>query len=100
MSDPRLNSLHVDPCRRQEFLRAREVLLGARGNETLMAERNHVSEAEPNPTLIRAQDNGGPATTFDFWLTDRDYVYPLKPGLNTLGRSSDNDVLVEDLYVS
>jgi hypothetical protein len=100
MSDPRLNSLHLDPGRRQEFRRAREALLGARGNETLVAERNHVNEAEPNPTLIRAQDAGNQATTFDFWLTDRDYVYPLKPGLNTLGRSSDNDVLVEDLYVS
>jgi hypothetical protein len=99
MGDPRLNSLHLDPTRRQEYRRAREVLLSARGNETLMAERMHSVEAEPNPTLIRARDND-PATALDFWLSDRDYVYPLNPGLNTLGRSSDNNVIVEDLYVS
>ncbi len=101
MGDPRLNSLHLDPTRRQEFRRAREALLGSRGNETLLAERRAAADAEPNPTMIRAQDNeGGPPVALDFWLTDRDYVHPLKPGLNTMGRSSDNDVVVEDLYVS
>jgi pSer/pThr/pTyr-binding forkhead associated (FHA) protein len=31
---------------------------------------------------------------------DRDYVYPLKIGLNTIGRMPDNDIVLEDAYVS
>jgi pSer/pThr/pTyr-binding forkhead associated (FHA) protein len=31
---------------------------------------------------------------------DHKYVYPLKVGVNTLGRAGDNDVVVEDTYVS
>jgi pSer/pThr/pTyr-binding forkhead associated (FHA) protein len=31
---------------------------------------------------------------------DRESVYPLKIGLNTVGRLSDNDVVLEDPYVS
>ena len=31
---------------------------------------------------------------------DRDCVYPLKVGINTVGRSSENDVVVGDAFVS
>ena len=34
------------------------------------------------------------------WLADDEYIYPLKVGLNTMGRSSDNDVIVPDCYIS
>jgi pSer/pThr/pTyr-binding forkhead associated (FHA) protein len=33
-------------------------------------------------------------------LLDKDYVYPLKFGLNTIGRMPDNDVVVQDACVS
>src|SRR5947209_1923712 len=99
MGDPRLNSLHLDPARRQDFRRAREALLQSRGVETIYAERQRGGESDCNNTFINNQ--GGPApVTLDFWLVDRDYIYPLKVGLNTMGRSADNDVVVEDLYIS
>ncbi|MBY0229479.1 MAG: FHA domain-containing protein [Gemmataceae bacterium] len=100
MGDPRLNSLHLDPARRQEYRRAREAMLSSRGNETLYAERARSLDSDPSPTAIRDAEGGDAKAQLDFWLTDRDYVYPLKTGLNTMGRSSDNDVIVEDLYVS
>ena len=34
------------------------------------------------------------------WLSDDQYIYPLKVGLNTVGRSSDNDVVVSDCFIS
>jgi hypothetical protein len=98
MGDPRLNSLHLDPTRRQDYRRARDLLLQARGSETICAERQRDEDSEANNTLIR--NIGAAPTTHECWLVDRDYMYPLKVGLNTLGRSADNDVIVEDLYVS
>ena len=38
MGDPRLNSLHLDPARRQDYRRAREALLQSRGVETIYAQ--------------------------------------------------------------
>lgn len=103
MGDPRLNSLHLDPARRQEYRQAREKLLQARGMETLYAERNRSQGSSgPDPTIIQAGTDGNPDSDKRpaVWVSDQDYVYPLKIGLNTMGRSSDNDVVVEDLYVS
>jgi pSer/pThr/pTyr-binding forkhead associated (FHA) protein len=98
MGDPRLNSLHLDPTRRQDFRRAREALLQARGNETIFAERKRNEESDPGTTFIH--NKGAAPATLEVWLVDREYIYPLKVGLNTMGRSADNDVVVEDLYVS
>jgi len=54
---------------------------------------------DANNTFIRNQGGAAP-TSLDYWLVDREYIYPLKMGLNTMGRSADNDVVVEDLYIS
>jgi len=99
MADPRLNSLHLDPSRRQDYRRARDQLLESRGNETICAERQRDLDSGINNTLIR-QSLSAPPPTVECWLSDREFVYPLKVGLNTMGRSADNDVIVEDLYVS
>lgn len=99
MGDPRLNSLHLDPTRRQDFRQAREVLLQARGAETIYAERKREDESDPGTTCIHNKGGSAPGN-LDFWLLDREFIYPLKVGLNTMGRSADNDVVVEDLYVS
>jgi hypothetical protein len=99
MGDPRLNSLHLDPTRRQDYRRAKEMLLQSRGNETIYAECRRGDEGDANNTLIRNAEGLSPQA-LQCWLADRDYVYPLKVGLNTMGRSADNDVVVEDLYVS
>jgi hypothetical protein len=98
-ADPRLNSLHLDPTRRQEYRRAREALLQSRGAQTLYVECHPPLEADPSATCIRNAEGQAPPQ-LEFWLTDREFIYPLKIGLNTLGRSADNDVVVEDLYVS
>jgi hypothetical protein len=100
MADPRLNSVHLDPPRRQEYRRAREVLLNARGWQTLAGEQQQglLSSLENSNTIL-PNDNRPPAG-LKYWLVDRDYVYPLKVGLNTVGRSPDNDVVVQDAYVS
>jgi len=97
MGDPRLNSLHLDPLRRQEFRRSREALLQARGQETLYAERQRDDSSN---TLIRSPTGGDLPDHLTCWLRDKDFIYPLKVGLNTMGRSSDNDLVVEDLYIS
>ena len=99
MGDPRLNSLHLDPSRRQDYRRAKEALLQARGNETICAERRQDDDSDVHNTIIRNSE-ASPSSALQCWLSDREYVYPLKTGLNTMGRSADNDVVVEDLYVS
>src|SRR5271166_5163080 len=99
MADPRLNSIHLPDLRRQEYRHAREVLLQAQGYQTLCA----VREAKPpaafhSNTYVEAPD--APAADAPYWLTDRHGVYPLKQGVNTVGRSPDNDVVVQDGFVS
>jgi pSer/pThr/pTyr-binding forkhead associated (FHA) protein len=100
MADPRLNSLHLEPVRRQDYRRAREVLLQARGNQTVHAE--HAEEPDPpsfSHTLIQAPAAAAP-DGLTCWLADGEFIYPLKVGVNTFGRSSDNDIVVEDAFVS
>ena len=99
MGDPRLNSLHLDSSRREHYRQAREALLASRGNETVFAEKKQQEDSSVGNTFIHHKP-GSPAPHLDFWLSDRDFIYPLKVGLNTMGRSGDNDVVVEDLYVS
>jgi hypothetical protein len=99
MEDPRLNSLHLDSGRREHYRHARDVLLASRGSDTCFAERRHQEDSSVDNTFIRNRPGSLP-TSHEFWLLDREYIYPLKVGLNTMGRSGDNDVVVEDLFVS
>jgi pSer/pThr/pTyr-binding forkhead associated (FHA) protein len=96
--DPRLNSIHLDPVRRQDFRRARDRLLGARGCETICGERPDPDPDSAGHTIIH-QDIS-PPPELAYWLTDGSYIYPLKVGVNTLGRSSDNDIVISDAFVS
>jgi pSer/pThr/pTyr-binding forkhead associated (FHA) protein len=101
MADPRLNSIHLDPARREEFRHARELLLGARGNQTQAMEQQDPSlwSGEVNITAVQNLDKRS-APGVKFVLMDQEYVYPLKIGLNTVGRMPDNDVVLHDPYVS
>lgn len=100
MSDARLNSVHLESPRRQEFRAAHDQLLHARGGETIAAEQHHLAAlAGGSPTAIQKQ-GGGDAPLARFVLMDAEYVYPLKVGLNTIGRMPDNDVVLQDAYVS
>src|SRR5262249_20554001 len=99
MGDPRLNSLHLEAVRRQEYRRARDVLLQSRGNQTLYAERALDGLVPSGQTCLQdARDQ--PPLNLEYWLVENDCVFPLKVGINTLGRSSENDVVVRDAYVS
>lgn len=99
MADPRMNSLHLEPVRRQDFRRAREDLMNACGQQTLCAQAAGDPESSASMTFIQNRDQKAlpPA---EHWLADRDFIYPLKLGINTVGRSSDNDVVVADAFVS
>lgn len=100
MGDARLNSIHLEGTRRQLFRNARENLLQARGQETLFVEtRDRDSEHFP-ATIIQNKDLQNP-NLVDHWLSDQEEcIYPLQVGLNTVGRSDDNDVVIPDAYVS
>jgi len=101
MTDARLDSLHLPMPRRQDFRRAREVLLQARGENTVVAERHGLRDLDgPHDTIMHEPPPGAPGE-MDFWLVDRDRcLYPLKVGLNTMGRSPENDVVLKDPYTS
>jgi pSer/pThr/pTyr-binding forkhead associated (FHA) protein len=99
MGDPRLNSLHLEAVRRQEYRRARDVLLQSRGNQTIFAERALGGTAPSGQTCLQG-GRDQPPLNLEYWLVENDCVYPLKVGINTLGRSSENDVVVRDAYVS
>jgi pSer/pThr/pTyr-binding forkhead associated (FHA) protein len=53
----------------------------------------------PELTAIHADGKSLP-TSARYVLVDNDHVYPLKVGINTVGRMPDNDVVVADPYVS
>jgi hypothetical protein len=97
MGDPRLNSIHLPDARRMEYRHAREALLQARGYQTLCAVE-HLPRDVQSHTVIESPD--GQPVSATYWLVDRDRTYPLKIGVNTVGRSSDNDVVVQDGCVS
>ena len=101
MIDPRFDSVHLESPRRQNFRRAREVLLDARGLPTLEVELGGGdSDHSPSDTLIQKSLLSDPSKRFHCWLADDQYVYPLKVGVNTIGRSADNDIVVPEKYIS
>jgi pSer/pThr/pTyr-binding forkhead associated (FHA) protein len=103
MGDSRLNSIHLEPARKNEFRLAREALLGARGNQTQAFEKAGASlwESEADPTATQAQiGEAAPVAGAKYVLIDSGRPHPLKVGLNTIGRMPDNDVVLNDPYVS
>jgi pSer/pThr/pTyr-binding forkhead associated (FHA) protein len=101
MSDPRLNSVHLDSPRRLLFRQAREALLNARGYQTVAAEDELSDDSArdgPHTMVLHPEDKPPPGVKF--WLVDKEFLYPLKVGLNTIGRAPENDVVVPDAYVS
>ena len=101
MNDPRFNSIHLDANpRREEYRQARARLLGACGFHTLAFDRERAEEeGDGNPHTIIERPAEKPAEC-KFWLVDKDGMYPLKPGLNSVGRMPDNDVVIADGSVS
>lgn len=99
MADPRLNSIHLESPRRQEYRRAREVLLRSRGQLTIHVSSDDDSSQAGGHTVMR-KDDAAAEGELGCWLVDGEFVYPLKVGVNTLGRANDNDVVIDDPYAS
>jgi len=99
--DPRLQSVHLTYPRRQEFRQAREDVLHARGNETLQLEGEMPAARIEERGPVDSQANTASIELpFRYALMDGDEVFPLKVGLNTVGRASENDVILKENYVS
>ena len=97
-TDPRLNSIHLTDARRLQFRQARDVLLQSRGQQTLCSLQEEGGDQQSR-TIVEPP-TAAAAPPGDYWLSNRNRVYPLKLGVNTIGRSADNDVVVEDGCVS
>lgn len=98
MNDPRLNSVHLEAPRREDFRKARGQLLDARGSQTVALELDPDAVGNSH-TMLQDALNRLPKDS-NYWLVDRESVYPLKVGVNTIGRLPDNDVVIEGPYVS
>lgn len=103
MSDSRLNSVHLDAARREEFRRAREALINSVGDQTRKASeiKQALADAASEDSLTMShQLSIRIPPGLDFVLMDKENVYSLKIGLNTIGRLTDNDVVIPDPYLS
>src|SRR5688572_6712752 len=100
MAESHLNSVHLDFPRRDQFREAREALLGARGNHTVSIEGGGAGwPMAGSHTMIQQLQQGVPAHV-RHCLMDKDGIYPLRVGVNTVGRLPDNDVVLATPYVS
>lgn len=104
MSDLWLHSLHLQgQPRRALFRAARATLRAACGAHTLAGQVRLPTPTDsqpPPPTAAAPLCTSGPATHLAFYLDDGTNLYPLHVGLNTVGRLSDNDVVIRDDCVS
>jgi len=101
MPDPCLNSVHLELPRRQQFRAARQALLNACGGQTIAAQFPYArDEIQEHPRFEGNLARCAHPSAARFWLMDKDAVYPLKIGINTVGRAPDCDVVVQDAFVS
>jgi hypothetical protein len=102
MSDPRLQSLHLEgQPRRDMFRAARQGIQAACGSLTIAGDIRLLSpdDALHAPTASPSKP-GTTAGRFTAYLKDGVDVYPLGVGLNSVGRLPDNDVVIRDECVS
>jgi hypothetical protein len=106
MSDPRLQSLHLEGLpRREQFRAARQALEAVCGAQTLANDfRIRADDELLNLPTVAAAESNNPVPNdvrrFTFYLKDGTNIYPLHLGLNSIGRLPDNDVVVRDECVS
>src|SRR5262245_35837692 len=98
MHPSQLNSVHLGATpRRAAFRQAREQLRHACGARTIMVQNGITM----NPSTLPATDG---KTAFPaecaYVLVDGELVYPLKPGINTVGRFLDSDVFLCERHIS
>jgi pSer/pThr/pTyr-binding forkhead associated (FHA) protein len=76
------------------------MLLGGRGLQTIALERQILSSHEGGSHTMVEDAEGKSPPSSDHWLMEQGAIYPLKTGVNTIGRLPDNDVVIQGPYVS
>jgi hypothetical protein len=93
-----LQSLHLEgQPRRDQFRAARQGLQAACGSMTIAGDLRLLSGDDALHAPTAAPGKGG---RFTFFLKDGNDVFPLRMGLNSVGRLPDNDVVIRDECVS
>ena len=98
MPDDVFQSIHLEGMpRRDEFRAARSRLFSACGDRTIHGDDEpdgcHADSA--GPTALAPVGSHGA-----FWLEDNDELHPLAIGVNSVGRLSENVVVLKDQHVS
>src|ERR1700682_1242243 len=91
ISDPRLDSIHVEAQRRELFRQAREGLLDARGDLTHVSEKVQEpadSRIDSKAIIEKARTRLPPGRHYA--LVDKESFFPLKWDSNPSGRMTDN----------
>ena len=104
MADSRLNSGHFECIlRRFQYRRAREDLLKARGLLTLAGERirGWVGKVDDWPSLLPIRpDQLVPGANYLLIDHQTGFCFPVRIGLNSIGRLPTNDIVFEETWVS
>lgn len=77
------------------------MLLNACGSHTraLQFQDGPAASGDDGRTIIQQLIDKAPPHV-DHWLMDKEGIYPLRVGVNTVGRLPDNDVVIHGPYVS
>jgi pSer/pThr/pTyr-binding forkhead associated (FHA) protein len=98
MTNPSLNSVYLSSLpRREDYRRARDLLLRTRGDQTIQAER--AERAAPSTPRTKVELTGTALQT-RYFLKEGETLLPLKTGMNVIGRFSDSDLVVAEKHMS
>lgn len=104
MSVAHLNSIHLEAPRREQFRRAREALTQARGSQTVMIEASSLQQARINlqESIFEKPPSGTTPTEVKLphLLINGRVEQPLRVGNNSMGRSSECDIVLSDGHIS
>jgi pSer/pThr/pTyr-binding forkhead associated (FHA) protein len=97
MINPSLNSVHLRSLpRREDYRRARDLLLCTRGDQTLVAERAERAA----PEMPRTKVELGATQRTRYFLKEGESLVALKTGMNVIGRFQDSDVVLAEQHIS
>lgn len=98
MPDPRFESVHLDGNQRRELFRvARSAMKHNCGEHTLAGDLGFLNGEDPGDGNTATMVAPGQST---FWIQDGDTSHELGMGPNSIGRLSDNNVVIRDECVS
>lgn len=100
MPDPMFQSVHLEGLpRREAFRAAREQLHVGCGAYTLAGDLGLLRDGE-SPRDLDGQTASLLIPSGTFWVQDGENLHPLSPGVNSVGRLPDNNVVIRDECVS